>query len=280
MKRILVAVAVTLCAVLIRPEPSAAYNWYYSLVAAHYPLTPRTRACILCHTPTGSESLNAFGARFRAAGADGRAIAAIAAHDADEDGAPNEVELRTGHFPGEAADAPSAEEVAALRAGRRIAGDPEREIFETLQCPCCDKLVMRCQCDMVPEIRRIVHEGVAAGLQPAAIKRSLVDKYGRKILPLAERAETLPARQFREARVANAYRIAAEIPRELGKYPCYCTCYRVNGHLSLLDCYKNEHGARCQICIEEAEVIEGMVRDRSPEAAIRNRIVKQFGRSH
>ena len=80
--------------------------------------------------------------------------------------------------------------------------------------------------------------------------------------------------------MANAYRIAAAIPRELEKYPCFCSCYRANGHLSLLDCYKNQHGARCAICIEEAEAIEAMVRERTPETAISDRLVMRYRDRH
>jgi hypothetical protein len=133
---------------------------------------------------------------------------------------------------------------------------------------------------MVPEIRRIVRAGVARGGGPGEIKEALVARFGRKILPLAERAETLPAGGFQDSRVANAYRIAAAIPRELEKYPCFCSCYRANGHLSLLDCYKNQHGARCTICIEEAEDVEAMVRERAPETAIRDHLVSRFSGRH
>jgi hypothetical protein len=279
-RHFLIPAVLTLCAALFLPRAGAGYNWYYALVKARYPLTERTRSCVVCHTRAGSETLNRFGAEFLAAGADAGALALISGHDADGDGAGNEVELRTGHFPGEVADAPAAAEVTALKARRSVSGDLEREIFETLQCPCCDKLVMNCRCNMVPEIRGIVRAGVAAGKKAGAIKSELVARFGPRILPLGERSETLTAGRFADRRVANAYRIAADIPGELEKYPCFCPCYRMNGHLSLLDCYKNEHGARCTICIEEAEIIEAMVRDRSPEAKVRDRLVTQFGQRH
>ncbi len=276
MRRILVLVALLLTAALVLPETGAAYNWYYALVQARYPLTERTRSCVVCHTRAGTTNLNPYGAAFLAEGADARALSAIAGRDSDEDGTSNEIELRTGHFPGEVIDIPTSAEIAARRAGRPVPRDLEREIFETLQCPCCDKLVMNCHCDMVPEVRRIVREGVAAGRGAPAIKATLVAKFGRMILPLDERTRTLPASRFPDRRVANAYRIAADLPRELEKYPCFCACYRANGHESLLDCFKNEHGASCETCIEEAEVIEAMVRDRKSEAEIRERILTRF----
>ena len=106
----------------------------------------------------------------------------IAGHDSDTDGTSNEIEFRTGHFPGEATDIPTPTEVAALRAGRPVPRDLDREVFETLQCPCCDKLVMLCRCDMVPEIRRIVREGVAAGRGAAAINAALVSRFGPMVI--------------------------------------------------------------------------------------------------
>lgn len=263
---------------LCLPAEGAAYNWYYELVTARYPLNARTRSCVVCHTRAGSLELNPYGREFLESGADSRALAAISSFDSDSDGASNEVELRTGHFPGDPVDTPPSAEVVALRSGRPITGDREREIIESLQCPCCDKLVMNCKCEMVPEIQRLVHQGVAAGRKTAAIRESLVARYGPGILPIAERAGTLPADRFADPRVANAYRIAATIPGELEKYPCFCACYRANGHLSLLDCFKNQHGARCAICIAEAEVVDEMVKGRKPDLEVRGRILAQFGR--
>ncbi len=46
---------------------------------------------------------------------------------------------------------------------------------------------------------------------------------------------------------------------------------------SKLDCFKDEHGARCGICIAEAEVIEGMAKAGRPETEVRARLVKEYG---
>ncbi len=280
MKRTLVTVTLTVVAASFAPREGVGYNWYYQLLEDHHSLTERTQTCVVCHARGGTRSLNAYGVDFQAAGANAAALANIAARDSDGDGVGNEAELGTGHFPGDATDVPRPAEVAARAAGRRIPRDLARELFESLQCPCCDKLVMNCRCDMVPEVRRIVDQGAAARESAEAIKAKLVTRFGRKILPLQERRETLPADRFTDRRVANAYRIAAAIPLQLAKYPCFCPCYSGNGHLGLLDCYKNEHGARCKTCIEEAEVIEAMVLDRRPEAEIRARLVERFGGRH
>ncbi len=54
--------------------------------------------------------------------------------------------------------------------------------------------------------------------------------------------ETLSPSLFRDPVVAQAYRIAKRIPGVLAQQPCYCYCDRF-GHGSLLDCYRDDHGA-------------------------------------
>ncbi len=280
MRRAFVCAGLAIALSLATPGRTHAYNWYYDLAKAHYALAGRTQSCVVCHARSASERLNPYGAAFLAAGAGARSIAAIAGEDSDGDGITNDVELRTGHFPGEAADVPDPAQVRALKARKPVPRDLYREVYETLQCPCCDKLVMNCKCDMVPEIQRIVRHGVEAGQSAKAIKEKLVAKYGREILPMEERSETLPPERFPEPRVASAYRIAASIPAELDKYPCFCACYQANGHVSLLDCFKNAHGARCQICMDEAEVIRQMVDAKRPETEIRTALLSRFGARH
>jgi cytochrome c-type biogenesis protein CcmH/NrfF len=259
------------------PSVSVAYNWYYDWVKGAYPLTERTRSCVLCHSRQEGVNLNAYGKAFRAAGASRRALSSIANQDADRDGASNASELRTAHFPGDPADVPTRAELAALRAGRPMPVNAEREILETLPCPCCGKWVLECECSMVPEIRRIVHEGVAHGHKPAVIRERLVARFGPEIVPLADRHTTLSPKHFSDRRISNAYRIAQAMPRVLEKYPCFCDCFRDSGHLSLLDCYKNDHGSHCEICMMEAEMIDGAVRQGQPDARIRETLLSRFG---
>ena len=59
-----------------------------------------------------------------------------------------------------------------------------------------------------------------------------------------------PARFFGSAR--QAYDIAAKNPALLAQLHCYCGCDKEMGHQNLLDCYRDEHGAHCPICIGEA----------------------------
>ena len=52
-------------------------------------------------------------------------------------------------------------------------------------------------------------------------------------------------------RVAKAYRIAAEIPKVIDSLFCYCYCKKNHGHKTLLTCYTNKHGSKCDICLGE-----------------------------
>lgn len=62
---------------------------------------------------------------------------------------------------------------------------------------------------------------------------------------------TLAPTHFTDASVGEAYAAALKIPRVLAQQPCYCWCSHI-GHRSLLDCYRSEHAATCDICIKEA----------------------------
>ncbi len=52
-------------------------------------------------------------------------------------------------------------------------------------------------------------------------------------------------------RVAKAYRIAAEIPKVIDSLFCYCYCKKNHGHKTLLTCYTNKHGSKCDVCLGE-----------------------------
>ena len=53
-------------------------------------------------------------------------------------------------------------------------------------------------------------------------------------------------------RASAAYAVAREIPEVLDHIHCYCECKKYHNHKSLLTCYVTEHGAECDICIDEA----------------------------
>ena len=52
-------------------------------------------------------------------------------------------------------------------------------------------------------------------------------------------------------RVAEAYRIAAEIPKVIDSLFCYCYCKKNHQHKTLLTCYTSKHGSKCDICLGE-----------------------------
>lgn len=52
-------------------------------------------------------------------------------------------------------------------------------------------------------------------------------------------------------KVAKAYRIAAEIPKILDSQFCYCYCKQEKQHKTLLTCFTNKHGSKCDTCINE-----------------------------
>ena len=52
-------------------------------------------------------------------------------------------------------------------------------------------------------------------------------------------------------KVAKAYKIAAEIPKVLDSQFCYCYCKKEKKHKTLLTCFTNRHGSKCETCINE-----------------------------
>lgn len=63
--------------------------------------------------------------------------------------------------------------------------------------------------------------------------------------PRVARRETRPAldpARF-SGKAAAAYQVAREIPDVLDQLTCYCACGSEYGHVSLLSCYTDGHGA-------------------------------------
>jgi hypothetical protein len=55
-----------------------------------------------------------------------------------------------------------------------------------------------------------------------------------------------------EGPVREAYKVARAKPELLAQLHCYCGCDKVEGHRNLLDCFRDSHGSRCEICVGEA----------------------------
>jgi hypothetical protein len=91
-------------------------------------------------------------------------------------------------------------------------------------------------------------------------------------------AEVIPASTFAgsDQRV-RAYTAAAQTARVLDGLYCYCGCKESIGHVSLLSCFESEHGASCDICMEEAELAARMHGEGATLEHIRRAIDRQFG---
>ena len=79
-------------------------------------------------------------------------------------------------------------------------------------------------------------------------------KYGNPIAPATgQLIETQPVMSpaFYTGKVAEAYRIAAEIPKVIDSQFCYCYCKKNHQHKTLLTCFTNKHGSKCDTCINE-----------------------------
>ena len=84
---------------------------------------------------------------------------------------------------------------------------------------------------------------------------------------------TLEPADFKHTDVREAYQTAKEMPEVLAQQPCYCYCQR-KGHRSLLDCFKTDHAASCNICVKEALLAGQMHRQQKSTQEIRTAIVR------
>ncbi len=89
--------------------------------------------------------------------------------------------------------------------------------------------------------------GAASATAPSCCKAH----QATEALAASNLRRTLDPMQF-TGPVREAYKVAQENPELLAQLHCYCGCDRTNGHKSLLDCYRDHHGASCSICAGEA----------------------------
>lgn len=69
------------------------------------------------------------------------------------------------------------------------------------------------------------------------------------------------ARYAAYPRVAQIYARVAEVPHVVDGIYCYCACSDHSGHYSLLDCFRDDHAARCDVCLSEADMAYRMHRE-------------------
>jgi hypothetical protein len=67
-----------------------------------------------------------------------------------------------------------------------------------------------------------------------------------------------PGRYVGYPRIAEVYRQVAEIPQVIDGLYCYCDCKYHSDHHSLFDCFRDDHGAGCDICLTQAALAHRM----------------------
>ena len=93
--------------------------------------------------------------------------------------------------------------------------------------------------------------------------------------PAARLRITLDPKNF-QGNVREAYEIAERDPTLLAQLHCYCGCDKAIGHKSLLDCYRDTHGSRCEICVGEAHDAESMASRGVPVERIRDALRARY----
>ena len=89
---------------------------------------------------------------------------------------------------------------------------------------------------------------------------------------------TMASERFAQApQVARVYKMAAAIPGLLDGLYCYCQCSKHAGHRSLLTCFESEHGASCDVCLDEVVVAYNMSQNGSTLQQIRDAIDARYG---
>lgn len=78
-------------------------------------------------------------------------------------------------------------------------------------------------------------------------------------------------------RVEEVYREAALVPQVLDGIYCYCECKEHMGHYSLLDCYKSDHAAGCDVCLSEGQMAYEMTQQGKSLYQIRAAVDRLYG---
>jgi uncharacterized protein with PCYCGC motif len=77
--------------------------------------------------------------------------------------------------------------------------------------------------------------------------------------------------------IRQAYIVARDHPELLAQLDCYCGCEQHEGHKNLLDCFRTNHGASCDICVGEAVTAGQMLTQDTPVDQIRDALRARFG---
>jgi hypothetical protein len=74
----------------------------------------------------------------------------------------------------------------------------------------------------------------------------------------------------------QAYTVARDHPELLAQLDCYCGCEQHEGHKNLLDCFRTNHGAACDICVGEAVTAGQMLSQGTPVDQIREALRTRY----
>lgn len=100
----------------------------------------------------------------------------------------------------------------------------------------------------------------------------------KKGVNLLETKEILSASLFR-GKAAYAYQLASEIPEVIDQQFCYCYCRKNHGHKTLLTCFTTDHGAKCDICIDEVIMANNLLKKGYNLAQITEKIDDVFSKA-
>ena len=71
---------------------------------------------------------------------------------------------------------------------------------------------------------------------------------------------------FSDQRVRTAYEAAKKYAHILEEIYCYCRCKENIGHRALVECFESDHGAHCDVCMNEAIIAARMTAEgRTPK---------------
>lgn len=91
---------------------------------------------------------------------------------------------------------------------------------------------------------------IMAGIA-GVLLRSTADQAGDQTADsaqLSKAADVLSPSLFSDEKTRAAYQTAKDIPEVLEQIPCFCGCLSNFGHKNNLFCFKDQHGAGCNMC--------------------------------
>jgi hypothetical protein len=86
-----------------------------------------------------------------------------------------------------------------------------------------------------------------------------------------------PSRYADYPQVSAVYEMAAAVPEVLDGLYCHCDCSIHSEHRSLLTCFRDDHGAACDVCLAEASLAYKMTNEGRSLKEIRKAVDDLYG---